>query len=86
MPSIYVPYHVLSMLNKTLAHFHGRTYLVGMNEPQEAPSTAEVLATLKLLADKLRETADELWDGKINQFHAANRLRKIANQIAKKEK
>lgn len=33
--------------------------------------------------DRLRATADELRSGKINQFHAANRITKIANEIAR---
>ena len=32
--------------------------------------------------DRLRETAEQLKAGKINQYHAANRITKIANEIA----
>lgn len=41
---------------------------------------------LSALTDRLRETAAELRAGTINRHHAANRIEKIANQIAKKEK
>jgi hypothetical protein len=33
--------------------------------------------------DLLRETADGLQSGEINRFHAANRIRRIANEIAR---
>lgn len=37
-------------------------------------------------ADKLRETAEELRTGKINQYRAANRLKRIASELAKEKK
>lgn len=35
------------------------------------------------LADELRVIADDIWSGKLNQFHAANKLRKYADRISK---
>lgn len=44
-----------------------------------------VVAQMHGHADRLRETAAELRAGTINRHHAANRIEKIANTIAKEK-
>lgn len=44
---------------------------------------AILLEEMQKRADLLRQTADDLATGKINPHHAANRIRRIANEIAK---
>lgn len=46
-------------------------------------TTAE--ADLQAHADRLRETAEELRRGTIHPVHAANRITKIANDIARRK-
>jgi hypothetical protein len=76
----------------------GKYYFGGGAEPETcltvesgmAYSTA--IATFDAFAeavrdqmDRLRETAAELRSGKINPHHAANRIEKIANEIARRK-
>jgi hypothetical protein len=40
------------------------------------------LANLRAVADELRQAADQLRRGELNQWHAANRITKLARQLA----
>lgn len=42
-----------------------------------------IAATIQSRMDRLRETANELRAGTIHPVHAANRIEKIANEIAR---
>lgn len=42
----------------------------------------EFAAVVQSDADQLRTVADQLWESTIGRHHAANRIRKIANEIA----
>lgn len=42
-----------------------------------------ILDALQHLADRLRSTAAELRAGTMNRWHAANRIERIANEIAR---
>jgi hypothetical protein len=44
------------------------------------------LQQLQEVADRLRETAEQLRRGEMHPCHAANRLNKLAGQLAKEKK
>ena len=47
-------------------------------------STLSTLMRLEEIADELREIADGLRGGTLNQWHAANKITKRANEISRK--
>jgi hypothetical protein len=44
------------------------------------------LQQLQEVADRLRQTAEEIRTGAIHPCHAANRVKKLANQLAQEKK